>query len=256
MANDLWIARTTGWTELTPLSVGDLRALAALPAAKVESLPAGTVLIRSGDPVDKVFAVQRGKVHLAARERSGRHVVAVIQARGVIGDIPLFCGIPMPFDAVAADDAAVVAVPTGALMEFLASAPELCMRWIASVAKRFAHTQHRMGALLTRDLPARVATVLLEERVRADGGWAVRMAQETIAQLSGVRRQSVARVLGEWREQGVVSTGYRDIRLHDLDVLAGIAGEPLESIPLSQPGASVQARDAASGGRSPRRPTR
>lgn len=234
MSHDLWITRASGWTELTPLSAEDMRALASLRAADIRTAPAGTVLIRSGDAVETVFVVQRGKVHLAAPHHSGRHVVAVIQSCGVIGDIPLFCEIAMPFDAIAADDSDIIAIPTDALRGFLATSPDLCLRWVASVAKRFAQTQHRMSALLIRDLPARVATVLLEERLRSDGTWAVRMAQETIAQLSGVRRQSVARVLAEWRSAGLVSTGYRDIVLHDLDALAVVAGEPLETIPLSQ----------------------
>jgi CRP/FNR family cyclic AMP-dependent transcriptional regulator len=239
MNHDLWIARASGWTDLTPLSRQDVRALAELESAEVTKAPAGTVLIRTGEPVETIFVVQRGKVHLAHRHHSGRHVVAVTQSRGVIGDIPLFCGISMPFDAVTADDSTVVAIPTGGLMEFLASSPELCLRWVGSVAKRFAQTQHRIAALLTRDLPARVATVLLEERVSADGEWFVHMAQETMAQLTGVRRQSVARVLGEWRTAGLVSTRYREIVLHDLEGLADVAGEPLESIPLTQSGESV-----------------
>lgn len=238
MGHELWITRASGWTDLTPLSAHYMHALSSLRTAEVWTAPAGTVLIRSGEPVETVFVVQEGEVHLATRHRSGRHVVGVTQSRGVIGDIPLFCGIPMPFDAVAADESVIIAVPTDALMDFLASSPELCLRWISSVAKRFAQTQHRMSALLTGDLPARVATVLLEERLRASGEWVVRMAQDTIAQLSGVRRQSVARVLAEWRNAGYISTGYREIRLHKLDALAGIAQEPLESVPLSRRGES------------------
>ena len=51
----------------------------------------------------------------------------------------------------------------------------------------------------------------------------VALSQATIAALLGVSRQSVNEALGRLREQGAVSTGYRNIRIIDADNLAVIA---------------------------------
>jgi DNA-binding GntR family transcriptional regulator len=65
-----------------------------------------------------------------------------------------------------------------------------------------------------------VADLLMEEgETRAE----VNLSQATIAALLGVSRQSVNEALGRLRDQGVVETGYRSIRIVDADKLASVA---------------------------------
>jgi CRP-like cAMP-binding protein len=167
---------------------------------------------------------------------AGRHVVAVVRSPGVVGDIPLFCGETMPFDALVDVSCVLLETPADRFLALLRADPDLSIRWTSSVAKRLDETQRRMIALLTGDLQSQLAALLLEERTpNSTDGWAVHMSQDTMAQLLGVRRQSLSRVIGGLRAQGLVSTRYRALVLRDLHRLADIAGESLERIPC--PGA-------------------
>lgn len=229
----MWISRASARADLTPVGQDNFERLVA--AGNLRQVDAGSLLARADAPVAQVFIVRIGEVHLAKRRsEGGRHVVAIADALCVIGDIPLFCGHTWPFDVVVAKPSEVIEIASDRLVELLSRSGELAVQWAASIAKRFELTQRRQVVMLTKELRPRVATFLLEERRRGDSGtWEVRLTQETIGQLLGARRQSIARVLRELKDTGLTSSGYGAILLDDLVGLARVAGEPLDVIPCA-----------------------
>jgi CRP-like cAMP-binding protein len=227
----LWIARAMARTDLTPLRVDDIARLEQVVQVRTE--PPGTVLISAGSRVDAVHVVRRGHIRLATRRPvGGRQLVGLIREGGVIGDIPMFCEQPMPFDALVGEHTTVLEIPRDQLLALLSESSALALRWMTSLAKRLEQTQRRMVALLTKDLTMQVALLLLEERERdAAGRWVVHLSHGTIAQLLGVRRQSVSRVLGTMREDGLVAGGYRIIELLDAPRISVLAGTVLRDAP-------------------------
>lgn len=223
----LWIARAMARTDLTPLRSADIDQLER--AVRVRHEPQGSLLIAAGEEVNAVHVVRSGEVRLAIRRPlGGRQLVGLIREGGVVGDIPMFCERAMPFDALAGQHTTILEIPRDQLLHLLTQSPSLALRWMTSLAKRLEQTQHRMVSMLTQDLKMQIAVLLLDERERdAMGGWVVRLSHATIAQLLGVRRQSVSRVLANLREQGLVTSGYRAIALNDLDGLADVAGIPI-----------------------------
>ncbi len=226
----LWIARAMARTDLSPLQPADVEALEAICRAR--HVAAGTVVVPAGSPVDAVYVVRSGEVQLALRRPlGGRQLVGLVREGGVVADIPMFCEQPMPFDAVTGTDSTVIELDRDRLVALLQRSPSLSLRWTSSVAKRLEQTQRRMIAMLTKDLEAQVATVLLDERQRsAAGGWFVPLSHGAISQLLGVRRQSVSRVIAGLRGRGLVAGGYRRLGIVDLEGLAHVAGVSLDDV--------------------------
>ncbi|CAN5900482.1 hypothetical protein BH23ACT10_BH23ACT10_10620 [soil metagenome] len=225
----LWIARAMARTDLTPLQQSDIDQLERV--VKVRHEPQGAVLISAGTPVTSVYVVRSGEVQLAIRRPlGGRQLVGLVREGGVVGDIPMFCERPMPFDALTGQRTTILEISREQLLGMLNQSPSLSLRWMTSLAKRLEQTQRRMVSLLTKDLTMQVAVLLLDEREQDSGGtWVVRLAHGTIAQLLGVRRQSVSRVLATLRRRGLIASGYRTITLQDLVGLAEVAGTTLET---------------------------
>ena len=223
----LWIAKAMARTDLAPLSSADIEGLGEI--CTMRRAAAGEVLLKSGEAVRSIIIVRDGEVHLATRQRArGRQPVQRIRSGGVVGDIPMLCEQPMPFDAIAGSDSTVLELPRDELVELLQRSPTLSLRWMMSLAKRFEQTQRRMVTLVTADLDAQIASVLLDERDHdSSGGWVVRMSHSTLAGMLGARRQSVSRSLARLRSAGIVTLGYRQIHLHDLEELATVAGEEI-----------------------------
>ncbi len=188
----------------------------------------GHRLLAAGDQVDGVLIVGSGEVELLAHTVAGRRVMAVVRKGGVIGDIPLFLEAPMPFDAVVSRGALVCELDRSALLAFLTSAPSASMRWMRSIALRLDDDRRRLMAILTSDLKAQVAFLLLEHAEMKPGAQPiVHLTHEVIAQLLGARRQSVSRVIAGLRDEGLLTSAYRRIVINDAEALQAVAGPTL-----------------------------
>lgn len=244
---EMWVSRASARADLTPVAQSNLEQL--VEAGRLRQVDAGTVLASAEAEVGQVFIVRLGEVHLAKRrDGGGRHVIGIADSMCVLGDIPLFCGHPWPFDVLVAKQSEILEIESQRLLELLNASGGLAVQWAASIAKRFELTQRRQVVMLTKELPARIATFLLEERRQGEGDrWEVRLTQETIGQLLGARRQSVARVLRELRSEGLTSSSYGAIILDDLEGLAEVAGEPLAVIPCAGIPSTARIEDAAKG---------
>ena len=209
---------------LHPHELDRLRAVGTTRFASV-----GTVVVASGTPATHVHVVAAGEIELLARLDAGRVTAAVVRPGGVIGDIPLLLGSPMPFDAVARRDTECVTLTRDRWTELLRDSPDLALRWMTSIARRLDDDRRRLVVLTSKPLAAQVAYLLLEmaERTRG-GGSVVRLSQATIAHLLGVRRQSVTRVVADLKARGLVDASYGRTQLLDEAGLREVMGtDPL-----------------------------
>jgi CRP-like cAMP-binding protein len=177
-----------------------------------------------------VQVVAEGELELMARLDSGRTTMAVVRTGGVIQDIPMLLGKPMPFDAVASRDTEMIALSRPRFTELLHSSPTLAIRWMTSIARRLDDDRRRLVVITSRPPIAQVAYLLLD-LAEADnsGRGTVRFTHTTMAHLLGARRQSVTRVIAELRHQNLISTRYGVTVLDDPDGLRKVMGS--ESLP-------------------------
>lgn len=201
---------------------------------QVRHVTPGTVVASAGTRVTHVQVVAAGELQLCARV-DGRRVPALLVRRGgVISDIPLLLDSPVPYDAVATQDSAIIELTCERWLSMLTSSSGLCLRWMQSMARRLDDDRRRLVVVTSRPLAAQVAYLLLEMvEAREDGGLEVRLSQATIAHLLGARRQSVTRVLCDLRDRGCISSRYGSTVLLDVEGLRGVRGD--EPLPVAVP---------------------
>lgn len=189
----------------------------------------GTVVAAAGSPATHVQVVADGELELMARLDGGRATMAVVRTGGVIMDIPLLLGNPMPFDAVASRDTEMVALSRQRWTQLLTSSPSLSLRWMTSIARRLDDDRRRLIVVTSKPLISQVAYLLLDLAETDMAGRPVaRLSHTTMSHLLGARRQSVTRVVGELRERGLVETTYGSTLIVDVDGLRAVMGrEPL-----------------------------
>ena len=220
----MWIARSMARTDATPLTGTDVvRLEQAFAPVRV---PAGTVLCNEGVPAREVHILREGRVHLAIRNpATGRQTVGLLGPGGVVGDISVLTGQTMNCDAYADTECTLLSIDRDRFLVMLSESPTLSMRWATSIAQRVEEGQRRLTTLLTKDLAAQIATLLLDHRIEHGGVWTVPMPHQTIAHLLGARRQSVSRVLGQMRRDGLVRSRYGAVDIVDMAGVALLAGE-------------------------------
>ena len=222
-----WISQSSAQQNLGLLRRGELTELRR--SGTVRYVEAGTLVAAAGSPATHVHVVAAGELELMARQDAGRVTMAVVRAGGVIQDIPMLLGNPMPFDAVASRDTEMIAVSRQRWTELLATSPSLSLRWMTSIARRLDDDRRRLIVVTSKPLISQVAYLLLDlAEIDHDGQFVVRLSHTTMAHLLGARRQSVTRVIAELRRRDLVATSYGVTAVLDNDGLRDVMGrDPL-----------------------------
>jgi CRP-like cAMP-binding protein len=222
-----WISQTSARENLGLIKRAEMAELRKVGAVRYAD--AGTLVAAAGSPATHVQVVADGELELMARLDGGRTTMAMVRSGGVIQDIPMLLGKPMPFDAIATRDTEMIALSRQRFGELLHSSPTLAIRWMTSIARRLDEDRRRLVIVTSKPLIAQVAYLLLDlGEVDSAGQFSVRLSHTTLAHLLGARRQSVTRVIAELRTHGLVSTSYGVTVVDDPDGLREVMGaEPL-----------------------------
>jgi CRP/FNR family transcriptional regulator, cyclic AMP receptor protein len=213
-----WLARSFGRPEYVPLSAADLEIL--IDTADVVSKYPGTHLFKEHEMASAAFLIESGEVEIYRGTDSNRRVVSRVGAGSVLGDIAMFRNRPYLSSAQAVGRVRAFRFDRTRLIPELAQHPAICLRWLVAGLSQLEETQRRVIHLMHKTVLGQVADLLLEE---ADRTGEVHLSQSTIATLLGVSRQSVNEALGRLRDQKVVETGYRHIRVLNTDRLGVVA---------------------------------
>jgi CRP-like cAMP-binding protein len=116
----------------------------------------------------------------------------------------------------------VIDIDASSFWSLLESRPQVCQRFLFSVASRLQRTQQRLLELTSGDLRHQVAALLLDETGGTDG--IIPLSQSMIAALLGASRSNVNRALKDLEAWGHVRLGYRSIEVVEPDRLRSFLG--------------------------------
>ena len=194
----------------TPLSADDAAALVDIMTVRMAA--AGEALFCRHDDLHQIFVLECGSVALARPNADRTSFLNLLEPGDVFGDVGQLIGRTAPVDAVVLEDATVLVMDGEALVGLMMTRPRIAMRWMASLAGRLAVAQDRLEELLAGPLDYQLASMLIH---LADDDGVVAVSQQTISQLLGSRRPSVARSLANLERRGFIEKQYR--RIHVLD---------------------------------------
>jgi len=198
----------------------ELEALAARCPAR--TLRAGQCLFRKGTRLTDVYVVRRGLVGLGRRVHGRRVTFLLLRPGDIAGDVAALLGGPALFDAFAVADADVLVVPAADFLAALDLRSPFSRQWAIGLGARVSALQGRLEETLGGALRSRVAA-LLHHELEA-GSRVVNLTQQSIADLLGVQRTSVTRVLRGLQRQGIIDVGYGHIAVRDHSALVAAAG--------------------------------
>ena len=205
-----WLACCLSRGADAPLSEADIERLAAEIGER--SVAGGMPVFRRGDPAAQVHIIRHGAVELSRRVGGRRVTLQTLGPGDVFGDVPAFLHEPEPFDALALEDSSVLSIEAEALVALLLTRPAVARRWFVSLSERMAGLQDRLVDLLAGPLQSQLSSLLLRT---ADDRGVARVTQANLADMLGVQRSSVQRVLKSLEAAGLVELHYRRVLLVD-----------------------------------------
>jgi CRP/FNR family transcriptional regulator, cyclic AMP receptor protein len=174
----------------------------------------GWVFYRPDEPAEVVFILKRGRVDLYRLAPDGRKlIVARIDPHTIFGQMALIGQGMYGCYAEAAEECLLCVLSRADLEGLFGRNPAVGLRLLAVVGERLQEREAELEALAFRDLPTRLAALLLRE---ADAsGTVTGYSHQALAERLGTYRETVSHLLGRFRAEGLVAVEPRRIRLLD-----------------------------------------
>jgi len=182
----------------------------------------GMIIFHKDSPGQSLYIIASGKVRIFILSESGQEISVRIYGPGdVFGELSMLDGLPRSAGAVAMEKTQLLALHRDDFFALLARFPGIAECIITTLSGRVRYTTQYAESLAFLDVFGRVADRLLELAdcygVDTAKGREIdlRLTQTGLASLVGTTRESVNKVLGTFRDQGLVDLDGQRITVLD-----------------------------------------
>ena len=211
-----------------PLLVGlNDAALAPLASAcRIEHVPKDSVIFSRGDPAEAMYIVRSGIVaEFAGGPNELEIVIKERRDSDFFGEMGMLLDEPHLVTTVAMRASELIVIPHDEFLRLVRSESSVMQYLLKIFARRLKIAGEQLTAYAFLDAPARLAYMILRlEREEGSKG-SVTVSQEDLAHRCGLARQTVARILGEWRAASWIITRRGSIQVVDRASLSNVMRE-------------------------------
>lgn len=183
--------------------------------AKKLNYPKDTFLFQEGAEAGYYWQVLEGMVKMANYSREGQEFTQGIFKEGQsFGEPPLFSGFPYPSNAVTVTDAVVWKLSKDKFLHLLAENFELHLQFTRSLSERMHYKAMIMKEISSHDPEHRILTLidyLKEKASNTNGFFEVPFTRQQIADMTGLRVETVIRSIKSLEQKGKVSIERRKV---------------------------------------------
>src|SRR5688572_2441103 len=132
-------------------------------AVEIREIPRRQVIYLPGDPGDRVFFINGGRVKCSKVTRDGKELTLAYRGAGqMFGELCIVEGTPRDEMAEAMKNAIITELPRELFRELLLSEAQLAFNFAIIVGERRRQIETKLEHLVFRDVQAKLAALLLE----------------------------------------------------------------------------------------------
>ena len=195
----------------------------------ISELKRGSRIYMPGDSAEHIYLLRFGVVKLGTPVADGSLLILTFLYTGdLFGESAVIEDVPRDHVAEVHEDSIICAVPREPLLQVMRETPEFGCQLTRLMAMRLRMFKTRVEHLLHRSAQARIAHTLLTlgQQFGAEVGQGLviplRLSQRDLANLVGVRRETVNLVLRDFRQRGLVEAQRRRIFVQNPKALAAV----------------------------------
>lgn len=192
---------------------------ALLDMAQVQQFEAGQRLFRRGDKPSGLYAVIEGAVRVGAVSETGKEALLIlVEPPYWFGEISLFDGLPRTHDAFTESASTLLLLPQAELLALLDGQPAHWRHFalLMSHKLRMAFIAlEEMSLLPAAPRLARRLLLIAENYGEGEPRQVLHLAQEQLALMLSLSRQTTNQILKELEAQGIVRLTYGEIEILD-----------------------------------------
>ena len=196
----------------TPLFAGlsDLEVDALADCMGKRKFARSMIIFHKGSLGQNLYLIETGRVRIYSLSTEGKEITINMVSPGeAFGEMSLLDGLPRSAGAMAVENTVVYTLHRDDFLRQLDSNPRMARSILELVTTRLRYTTVLAESFAFMDAPGRVAAKLLELVNRYGAGVGkneieLRLTQRELASWVAVSRESVNKVLGAFRDQGMI----------------------------------------------------
>jgi len=183
----------------------------------------GDIVFCEGDTAEALYLVMKGSiVEYVAGVNDVEIVVKERFAGDYFGELGMLLNEPQFVTAIARRPTYLAILPKKEFLSIVKTEPSISFFLLRTLAHRLRLSAQISISYAYFDAHARLAYLILAMEADEGKTGAIEHSQEELGHRCGLARQTVARILGEWRKAGWVKTGRNRIESIDREALQRI----------------------------------
>jgi len=194
----------------------------------------GQIIFQKGDLGDSLLAVLEGEVKIIASSEEGKEIILNTIPKGeMFGEIACIDGSERSATANAVGNCTLLAIQRIDLISFLKTNPDIAIELLKALCLKLRNTSNRVETVSLLPVHVRLARLLLDacEKIahETENGlfldW--KKSQQLIGNEIGSSRESVNRLLNQWKKKGILTLGGQtlSITIKNIEALEDIADQ-------------------------------
>jgi CRP/FNR family transcriptional regulator, nitrogen oxide reductase regulator len=181
----------------------EVEALAGLAAER--SYSPAQAIFWEGDEADWFYIIVEGKVRVSKLTSGGKEIVLSFFGPGeMFGEVAVLENSPYPASAQAVTSVRLLGMRKAAFTGFLQRSPASALSIIALLSGRLRESQSRLRDLAGERVEQRLARLLMRLSTRL--GATLPFTRQELAEMAGTTTETTIRILGQWKERGLISS--------------------------------------------------
>ncbi len=173
-------------------------------------------------PADEFYYLKRGKVKIFISSENGMEkTLTILESGTIFGEASFFDGKPRVSSAKTLVHSEIITVTRQSLLGCFRREPQLAMNLLTYLSETIRMLSAQVNTMTFLQADQRLARLLLT--LAANG--TVHATHEDLAELAGVSRVTVSRVLSRFNENGWVRVHYRGVELLNENGLKAFAAQ-------------------------------
>jgi CRP-like cAMP-binding protein len=208
------------------LTLEEVKSAISITPYQLRKYKPGTLVAQSDDPVNYFMMVTGGIVKGEMIDYSGRVIkIEDVPAPGAIAAAFIFGNRNrFPVNVVAVTETEVLLIDRSIFIKFLKYNDDILANFLDMISNRSQFLSEKIKFLNFKTIRGKLAQYILQSAGDKTEIY-LRMTQNEIAEYFGVARPSIARVLSEMENAGIISTRGKYLKILDKKRLTGLTIE-------------------------------
>lgn len=194
-----------------------------------QSYMAGQIIFSQDQQATGLYIIKQGSVFIFRQSHDKRQVLALLKVGDCFGGESAVNQAPPPYTARAVTATELLWLSPEHLMYYLQNHPDFLSLFLSLITKRLRQFTVLVHDLAFRDVPARLATVLLMfaesyGQIQDEGIYVPHIvSQSELAEMVGTAREVIYRALKQFECEGILKKDKNTFLIYDMPALREVA---------------------------------